>query len=211
MEGTLKLQTNVPEVIALQFAEGLPVQSQYSGDQVMYSLTDGRKWYVSPFVARKVTEAGITAQIPFEVLKREVARGNRRSVEIQVRNLGDTSASAAAVTTAPVEHNRPADPSTTTQQPNGHSHSHANGNGNGNGQPPAPAPAQPEARPIPTVEGAAAALLARTGKMALDAVLEVEAYAREAKGLEGFTFGPANVQSIWCTLFINATRNGGRG
>ena len=100
------------------------MQSQYSGDQVMYSLTDGRKWYVSPFVAEKVKQAGITAQIPFEVCKREVARGNRRSVEIQVRNLGDTSASAAAVTTAPVEHNRPADPSTitTTQQPNGHSH-----------------------------------------------------------------------------------------
>lgn len=41
--GILKLQTNVPEVIALRFAEGKPATSQFGGNQLMYSLVDGRK------------------------------------------------------------------------------------------------------------------------------------------------------------------------
>lgn len=50
---TLRLQTNVPETIALEFTDGLTVASKYCGDQIMFTLIDGRKMFLSPFVARR--------------------------------------------------------------------------------------------------------------------------------------------------------------
>jgi hypothetical protein len=193
----LRLQTNVPEIIALQWADGLPCHSPHSGDQVRFTLTDGRVLYVAPFVADKIRAAGITANAPFQICKREVARGNRRSIEYEIQPLGDTGAPAG--TSAPV-HNQ-SEQSHQAIAPNGHI------NGNGNGHPPAAPAAAPD--PIPTLEEAAAKLLERTGKRAFDAAMAVERYAQE-KGLAGFTFGADNVQRIWMTLYIQSARNGGR-
>lgn len=85
--GTVRFQTNVPEVIELEFARGKQVSSQFGGDQVMYSLCDGRRMYLPPFVAQKIEDAGIGAHTPFTLCKREVTHGNRRSVEYVIGNL----------------------------------------------------------------------------------------------------------------------------
>lgn len=79
--GTVKFQTNVPEIIALAYAQGREVTSQYGGDQVMFSLDDGRRMYLPPFVAAKIYAAGIPAHREFALCKREVTHGNRRSIE----------------------------------------------------------------------------------------------------------------------------------
>ncbi len=203
MADTLRLQTNVPEIIALKWADGLPCQSPHSGDQVRFTLTDGRVLYVAPVVAEKIRAAGVTANAPFQICKREVMRGNRRTIEYEIKNLGDTGAPAG--TDAPVHNQSETSHQAISQPPNGH----INGNGNGNGHPPAAVAAAPAPDPIPTLEEAAAKLLERTGKRAFDAAMAVEQYAQQ-KGLAGFTFGPDNVQRIWMTLYIQSARNGGR-
>lgn len=81
----LRLQTNVPETIALEFTDGLAVASKFGGDQIMFSLVDGRKLFVAPFVAGKITASGVQSYEPFEICKRELVNGNRRMVEFQIQ------------------------------------------------------------------------------------------------------------------------------
>ena len=192
--GTLKFQTNIPEVIALEFSEGRAVQSQFGGDQVMYSLTDGRRMYVSPFVADKIRSAGITAGVPFELCKREIARGNQRSVEFQIRTINGDMGGAAAET-APL-------PATTTQHPNHTARLQVAA--------PAAVPAViPAAVPPQSAEPTTIAVLKRAGLAAVDAVLEVESYAR-SRGMVDFEFGAENLQKVWLAIYIDSRKNGGR-
>lgn len=192
-----KPETNLAETVALRFPTGKPCQSKITNeDQVMFSLVDGRVWYAPPFVASKVESLGLQPFENFIVCKREVKLGNRKSIDWQIGRVVESEAAPMAS----IPNGAPSNPPPTTE---------AKPSPSSNGSS-VPAPVNGNGRTIPTIEDAAAKLLERTGKMALDAVLEVERYAREVRQLEGFTFGPANVQSIWCTLFINATRNGGR-
>src|SRR5580658_3019841 len=65
---------DVPEIIALKFAQGKPVRSQITGEsQILLTLTDNRPWYVSVFIADRLREAGIEAREQIEVTK--VGRG----------------------------------------------------------------------------------------------------------------------------------------
>jgi hypothetical protein len=197
---TLKLTTNVPEVIALAFAQGREVTSQFGGDQVMFTLVDGRRAYFPPFVAEKIYAAGIPARQPFAIIKREVVHGNKRSIEYVIENHNETGA-------PPAKENAPvlavnAAVSRTHQHPN---HSAALEVAAQLAESLATPAAPTAAAAIPTVEG----LLVKTGKLALDAVLEVEAYAKE-RGLDSFAFGEENIQKVWMSLFIDARRGGAR-
>jgi hypothetical protein len=49
----VQFQTNVPVEIALKFESGKDVTGQY-GDQVLYTLTDGRVIYVPPIVRKQI-------------------------------------------------------------------------------------------------------------------------------------------------------------
>ncbi len=51
------------------------------GDQVMYSLTDGRVMYVPPMVRDKLVELGIRQNEPFAIWRAERREGNRRFVD----------------------------------------------------------------------------------------------------------------------------------
>ena len=198
---TLKLQTNVPEVIALQFADGRQVASQFGGDQVMFSLCDGRRAYLPPFVADKIASAGIQPGELFEICKREIVAGNRRSVEYQIRT--------DIATGAPLATNTPAAMVSIAQNTARVQHTAA---------PPAAvpyvAPAGAAVHPAPapvavaTVDAAAAAAVKTAGRIAIDAVLEVEQYARD-RGMTDFVFGADNVQKILVSLYIDL-RKGGR-
>jgi hypothetical protein len=83
----VKLSFDVPETLELQFAEGLKVSSKYSGDQIMFSLTNGEKFYTDEFVASKIKAAGIGANQPFNIVKRAIVSGNRRMVEYEIEAL----------------------------------------------------------------------------------------------------------------------------
>ncbi len=83
----LKLIPNTPEVIALEFTQGRPVSSSFGGDQVLYTLADGRQMYLSPFVAAKIDALNFGKGEPFRICKRETVEGNRRKVDFEVSRL----------------------------------------------------------------------------------------------------------------------------
>jgi hypothetical protein len=206
MADILRLQTDVPEVIALKFTEGQAATSQYGGDQLMFSLCDGRITFLPPFVGQKIAESGIQPNQPFEICKRAVTRGNRRTVEYQM----------AAVS-------------------NGNGHSNGKGNGHTNGlhavptaTPAAAMPSQPmpsheeavrllaayapAASAAPTevrpADSSAVEFMKLAGRGAIDAVVDVEGYAR-SRGLAEFVFDSLSVQKIMVSLYIDL-RKGGR-
>ena len=58
MSDKVHFQTNIPVEVALKYGDGKEVNGQY-GDQVLYTLTDGRVMYVPPIVKRRIEELGI--------------------------------------------------------------------------------------------------------------------------------------------------------
>src|ERR1700733_715800 len=68
MSEKLQFQTNVPVDVALKYNDGKEVTGQY-GDQVLYTLTDGRVMYVPPIVKKKIDELGIGRGELFTITK----------------------------------------------------------------------------------------------------------------------------------------------
>jgi hypothetical protein len=91
----LQLRTNVPEVIALQFTTGKEVESQFGGPEVLYSLEDGRSWYVHPAVARKIDALSLGKGEPFEVVKLEAPSG--KGFTFDVKHVAHHAPQAAAL------------------------------------------------------------------------------------------------------------------
>jgi hypothetical protein len=58
MSDKVQFQTNVPVDVALKYNDGKEVTGQY-GDQVLYTLTDGRIMDMPPIVKREIGELGI--------------------------------------------------------------------------------------------------------------------------------------------------------
>ena len=203
MGDVLKLQTNVPETISLAFADGLPVESKFGGDQIMFTLNDGRKWFAAPFVAQKIAAAGVVAHQPFSICKREITENNRRRVEYQIDTAAAVPAAAAVVVSsgAGAVATPPARASKMTEVVTPSSHfptspsTPAAANGNGHAA-------------APAAGDSSAAAIRFAGMAAIDAVLAVEAYA-QSKGMTDFSFGAENIQKVWLTLYIDA-RKGGR-
>lgn len=83
MNDKVQFQTNVPVEVALKYNDGKEVNGQY-GDQVLYTLTDGRVMYVPPIVKRRIDELGIGRGEFFTLTKAEKKNGTRRTIEWQV-------------------------------------------------------------------------------------------------------------------------------
>jgi len=96
----LRFQTNVPEEVALKFGDGKGVAGKY-GDQVLFTLTDGRLMYLPPAVAERIRELGIVRGEVFQVVKREVAKDGKRFLEWEVTRLTRPADEPESVT-APV-------------------------------------------------------------------------------------------------------------
>ena len=80
MSDKVQFQTNVPIEVALKYNDGKEVTGQY-GDQVLYTLTDGRVMYVPPIVKKKIDELGIGRGELFTITKAEKKNGTRRTIE----------------------------------------------------------------------------------------------------------------------------------
>lgn len=177
---TLKLNIGEKHVIALQYADGKPVQSRFSGDQLMFSLTDGRKLFTEPYVQMKLDALGVQPGQPFEIEKRESQAGNRRTVQIEVRAL---QRRADAITSTPARQGVKDSPTpfNPTALPLA-------------APPPLPAP----------VNGAgenSAAIMARCYHQAIDVALAAVTYA-ESKGLR-ITPSFEDVRCLAATICIN--------
>jgi len=80
MSDKVQFQTNIPVEVALKYGDGKEVNGQY-GDQVLYTLTDGRVMYVPPIVKRRIEELGIGRGELFTLTKAEKKNGTRRMIE----------------------------------------------------------------------------------------------------------------------------------
>src|ERR1700685_3256955 len=91
MSDKVQFQTNVPIDVALKYNDGKEVTGQY-GDQVLYTLTDGRVMYVPPIVKKKIDELGIGRGELFTITKAEKKNGTRRTIEwlVAAGERGDT-------------------------------------------------------------------------------------------------------------------------
>jgi hypothetical protein len=183
-------EANVPVTATLAYADGLKVQGRF-GDQVMYSLTDGRVMYVPPIVRDKLLELGIRQNEPFNVCRAEHREGNRRFVDwvVQPHSAASPTPSAHSHTDAP------------GSPLNGDSGAgfKTNGNGNGNGG--------GKLAGVPA-SAATAEIALRAALMAsIDAALAAEQYA-SAHGLS-VRFGSEDLRAMALSLFIQHARDGG--
>jgi hypothetical protein len=189
MKERVVFEANVPVTATLAYADGLKVQGLF-GDQVMYSLTDGRVMYVPPIVRDNLIELGIKQNEPFAICRMERREGNRRFVDWVVQPDG----SAAPVQSATAHSDTPG-----SSVKGGGAHVKANGNGNGNGNgKSASTPASPR-----TAETALRAALTAS----IDAALAAEQYA-SAHGLS-IRFGSEDLRAMALSLFIQHARDGG--
>src|SRR3974377_1196843 len=128
MKERVVFEANVPVTATLAYSDGLNVQGRF-GDQVIYSLTDGRVMYVPPIVRDKLVELGIRQHEPFAICRAERREGNRRFVDWVVQSAG-SEAPPQIVTAHGDTPGSPADGGSGARiKPTG------NGNGNGNGKP----------------------------------------------------------------------------
>jgi hypothetical protein len=188
MKERVVFEANVPVTAALAYADGLKVQGRF-GDQVMYSLADGRIMYVPPIVRDKLVELGIRQNEPFNICRAERREGNRRFVDWLVQPNGSASPTSSATA------RREAAQSPTNIDNVGSAK--PTGNGNGNGRPP---------DALAAASAAEAAL--RAALMAsIDAALAAEQYA-SAHGLS-VRFGSEDLRAMALSLFIQYAREGG--
>jgi len=188
MKERVVFEANVPVTATLAYADGLKVQGRF-GDQVMYSLTDGRVMYVPPLVRDKLVELGIRQNEPFAICRAERREGNRRFVDWVVQ----PDSSAAPAQSATVHGDPPGSPA------DGGSGARVkpNGNGNGNGK----------AANTPIKFGTAETALRAALTASIDAALAAEQYA-SAYGLS-IRFGSEDLRAMALSLFIQHARDGG--
>src|SRR5271166_6348271 len=188
MKERVVFEANVPVTATLAYADGLKVQGRF-GDQVMYSLTDGRVMYVPPVVRDKLVELGIRQHEPFAICRAERREGNRRFVDWVVQP--EVSAAPAQSAAAPAD--IPGSPA------NGDNSARVrpNGDGNGNGKPAS----------VPIKSGTAEIALRAALTASIDAALAAEQYA-SAHGLS-IRFGSEDLRAMALSLFIQHARDGG--
>lgn len=94
MADKVQFQTNVPVEIALKYENGKDVTGQY-GDQVLYTLTDGRVMYVPPIVRKQIEDLSVARGDLFTITKAEKKSGTRRTIEWHVTVNGRTATGTA--------------------------------------------------------------------------------------------------------------------
>ena len=161
------------------------------GDQIMYSLTDGRVMYVPPIVRDKLVELGIRQNESFAICRAERREGNRRFVDWVVQPEGSAAPTQSATANSDAQGSPVNGDNGVRVRPNG------NGNGNGNGK-------QASA---PTKLGTAETALRAALTASIDAALEAEQYA-SAHGLS-IRFGSEDLRAMALSLFIQHARDGG--
>jgi len=181
MTDKVAFQTNVPVEVALKYGDGKDVNGQY-GDQVLYTLTDGRVMYVPPIVRKQIEDLGIARGQLFTITKAEKKNGARRTIEWQVSGNGR---SARQRNGEPVAGNgRPKGAGAGTQPL-------SQGSGNGSVE-------------RSTFAGASAQFVKQALALAVDAVAEAERYA----GTHGISlqFTSEDVREIGLRIYASAAR-----
>lgn len=177
----IKLDTNVPQVLALAFADGKRFVSKIPGapDQVLFSFTNGARAFWPIALAEQIKLAGIGANVPFQVIKLSGRdRYDIKPVEVAAKAERETEQSWQNVPSHPATQT-PIKTPTPTQD--------------------TPPRAHPPDAPVPP-NGMAERYMACFA-IAVDVALATENYA-ERKGMDvRATF--EDVRAMAATVFIN--------
>ena len=111
MADKLRLETNKPQIIALKYTAGKEVPGNF-GDQMLFTLTDGRIWYAPLFVAEKVDALQLGRNEPFQVCKTEVFRQGQKPLTVYEIERAET----ALTTQPPAPQRKPAPTAATGDQ-----------------------------------------------------------------------------------------------
>ena len=190
MKERVVFEANVPVTATLAYSDGLKVQGRF-GDQVMYSLSDGRVMYVPPIVRDKLVELGIRQNESVALCRAERREGNRRFIEWVVQP--NDSAAPPHGATGHTDTPRPA--------VNGDTGARVTASGYGNGN----VHGKPASAPISS--GTAETALRAALTTSIDAALAAEQYA-SAHGLS-VRFGSEDLRAMALSLFIQRARDGG--
>jgi len=190
MKERVVFEANVPVAATLAYADGLKVQGRF-GDQVMYSLTDGRVMYVPPIVRDKLLELGIRQNEPFNICRAERREGNLHFVDwiVQPHSAASPTPSANSHADAP------------GLPVNGDSGARFKPNNNGNGN------MGGKLVGVPASATTAETALRGALMSSIDAALAAEQYA-SAHGLS-IRFGSEDLRAMALSLFIQHARDGG--
>ena len=187
MAETLKFRTNVPETIALAYTKGKEVEGAY-GDQVMFTLQDGRRVYLDPWVAEKIDCLQLGRGELFTIVRREIQKSaGRKSIDFDVWRGADTAQAAAPQSVPSTPRNGSSAIPHEKEQPQGTT-------------------AAPERLTHELVASIGASRIELALCAAIDAAAKAEAHAKE-KGLS-IRFGPEDVRAIGLSLFIAMDRGG---
>jgi hypothetical protein len=112
----IEFAPNAPVTVALKYNQGKHIVGQY-GDRMMFSTTDGRIFFLDPFVAGQIEAAGINVREAFTITKKwDGVKGSPMIWEI-ARVVGEQPNGTFAVPSLPPAPKPPA--SATTAAPNG--------------------------------------------------------------------------------------------
>jgi hypothetical protein len=184
MNEKVQFRTNVPVEVALKYNDGKKVTGQY-GDQVLYTLTDGRVMYVPPIVKKKIDDVGISRGEVFTITKAERKNGTRRTIEWVIGTNGDVPSKSATPTKA--SSSRPA-------QAANNSAGGSTTQGNGNGRRTIP-PGDPKGF-LATGQGQ---LLLQAFSTAVDVAASTERYASTC-GMQ-FQFTSEDLREIGLSIY----------
>jgi hypothetical protein len=210
----VQFDDNVIVELALKFPDGKQVEGRF-GDQMYYSLVDGRGMYLDMDVASKINLLEPRAREPFCICKRVLRRNGKRHIEwdvfrpqggagpapaAQATGIGETelerdlrlSIPPEKVNGATVRPAAPTEATAVTQPPM------SNGNGNSNRQPSANGNGE---RSKTKLEDALKTVIA--------AVYGAQEYAKEIGYAAMPQFTSEDIRTMANTLIIDSQRNGG--
>jgi hypothetical protein len=185
----LQLQPNVPELIALKFATGKPVSSNFSDEkQVFFSLVDGRSAFLGLDVAQSIANLQLGNREAFYICKKTGGQAGYIDVwlspEGEKARAADEAQTAPAIPAQPSEFERQALASLAAIQER------------------KLAPGPVVVPPRPEVQGWGKVLLAQTNSL-------IDIYAQACKHAETQGVPPAVVRTVMLSAFIGIQRNGG--
>lgn len=102
--GVAKLTLRPGEVhaIALTQTDGRFAPTKFANkggkDQIMFTLVDGRKLYVDPYVQERINALGVAPGTQFEIELVETVNGNFRTCSVEVRGIGQRYALPVSAT-----------------------------------------------------------------------------------------------------------------
>jgi len=186
----LTLTPNKPAVIALAFTEGKPVSSNFGGDQIMYTLMDGRRFYADMEAAEKIDALSLGKGEPFEFTMC-VDRTKKKSYEARYLENDAPPVPLAAALAPPVVVPQAAAPRRVASTPQSDNRA-------------AQVVSQPAQQNTAPSANSPGGMLMGCFMSAVDAVIESAAYAQR----RGFAFAPTadNITSAALTLYINQTK-----